>query len=144
MVKKHSLETGKPQMVRLIDEVAYWIALIAGIIGNFFVSVMLVPFLIIINDIQLFFAMPLVGLGTGYIFYYILKGIRHLEKQHHIIIWLLLPSIALINVYIITQLSNLLAVLLQIESGVHDPLITSLLYSAFFVLPYLIGKLMKK
>jgi hypothetical protein len=134
----------KSKTILFIDWIAYWSALIIAIIGNMVLSVLLIPFLLVASSSFLYPALAIIGIAFGFVFNIILKDIEQIEKTKHIIIGMFLPALALINVYIITQLSNHLAYLMKLPYGVHKPVIVSIVYSVSFVIPYVITQLLKR
>jgi hypothetical protein len=134
----------KSRAVILFDWFAYWAALIIAIVGNMVLSVLLIPFLLVAGSSFLYPALVILGLAFGFVFSVILKDIEEIESTKHIIVGMFLPALALINVYIITQLSNYLAFLMKLPYGIHQPIIVSIVYSVSFVMPYVITRLIKR
>jgi hypothetical protein len=134
----------KSRNVLFFDWLAYWAALIIAIIGNMVLSVLLIPFLLVAGSSFLYPALILLGVAFGFVFSIILKDIEEIETTKHVIVGIFLPALALINVYIITQLSNYLAQMMDLPFGIHKPIIVSIVYSLSFVAPYVLSRLVRR
>lgn len=130
--------------IRILDAVVYWFVLLVAIVGNFLISVVLVPFLIAITSAQLYSIIIILGLSFGILFNLIIRDIDSLTQRHYIIAGLFIPVLALINVYIITALSNELIEFTQVQNSPHNPVLVSLVYTVFFIAPYVFYKHMDR
>lgn len=128
-------EESKPLWVKRVDAALYWVLLFTAIIGNFVVSVVLVPFLLILKGIPLYFSLFFVGLSFGWVFNVILHSLEVLQKDKHIIWSIFIPALALINVGIFAVLSNKLIVLLKLSTPPHSPMLVGAFYVFGYVLP---------
>ena len=137
-------ETAKPSWIRTIDNALYWTLLFLAIIGNFIISVVLVPFLLILKGAALYFSLFFVGASFGWVFSFILHSLAKLQKDQHIIASIFIPAIALINVGIFASLSNKLIVLLKLTTPPHNPFLVGAVYVLGYVLPDSISHMMKK
>lgn len=131
-------EASKTVSMRFLEQSAFWIALILAIIGNFFVSITLVPLLLLMQGIGLYFTIFIVGLAFGFVFHVLIKYIDELGQGQHIIAGAFIPALALINVYLIVYFSNQLEILLALATPAHSPLAISISYVVAFVLPYVL------
>ncbi|MBS3126016.1 hypothetical protein J4453_01055 [Candidatus Woesearchaeota archaeon] len=125
----------KTSFVRALDKSVYWIALFIAIIGNFAVSIILIPFLMVLSGVFLYTIIVILGLAIGFLFEIIIRDIEHLEIHHHLIIALIIPFIVVFNLVIITQLADYWENLLQI-SNPQSPLIVGIVYGVSFIVPY--------
>lgn len=125
-----------------INLVIYWTALIIMIVGNIFASFILIPFLFTIKGPFLYTIIFLIAAMFGLIFNWLLKDIKNMESQHHIIAGVFIPAIALINIFIMVRVSNILAkqaATLNIQPT--QPLPVAITYVAGFIIPYLASKI---
>jgi len=134
----------KSSTIAIIDKVAYWTGLFLAIIGNFVISVLLIPFLILMKSFYLYLALIFLGIVFGWVFSILLQDIESIKAGQHIIAWLFIPAIAIINVYVITNLSNHIANLMEIKTGIHEAPLVSAVYVFSFMFPYALSKLLKK
>ena len=137
-------EASKPGWIRFVDKTLYWALLFIAILGNFIVSVVLVPFLLILEGWSLYVSLFFIGLSFGWIFGFILHSLASLEREQHIIASLFIPSLALINVGIFAVLSNKLIVLLKLSTPPHNAFLVGGVYVFGYVLPGAIAHLLKK
>ncbi|RMD58064.1 hypothetical protein D6825_02090 [Candidatus Woesearchaeota archaeon] len=131
----HTAQACKPKWVRKVDSMLYWILIILAIIGNFAASVALVPILMTMKGAWLAFFIFFTSIAFGFIFSTLLHTIEALAPKEHVITWILIPSIALINITIITLLSNKLIELLNLTTPEHSPLIIGLTYIIGYIAP---------
>ena len=133
----------KPMWVRHVDKSLYWVLLFLAIAGNFIISVVLVPFLLILEGLPLYFSLFFIGLSFGWMFSFILHHIE-LSKGQHIIAAILIPALAIINVGIFAALSNKLIIMLKLATPPHNPFIAGAVYVLGYVLPGAISHFKKK
>jgi hypothetical protein len=133
----------KSDTILLIDKVAYWGGLFIAIIGNFAISVLLIPFLILMKSFYLYLALVFLGVVFGWVFSILLRDIEAIKTGQHIIAWIFIPAIAIINVYVMTNLSNHIATLMEIATGIHIASMVSIVYVGSFMFPYAVSKIIK-
>ncbi|MDP2749221.1 MAG: hypothetical protein Q8O89_00125 [Nanoarchaeota archaeon] len=126
-----------------LSPILYWSALILTMVGNLVVSVVMVPFLVILQGIELYFIIAILGGAFGLLFNLIINDIEHMDTEHHIVAGAFIPAIAAINVFIIVKLSNLLTDILKI-SFKQNAVIIAFIYITSFMAPYLIFKFSSK
>jgi len=129
-------EQRKPRWVKVVDTALYWTLLFLAIVGNFVISVVLVPFLLIMKGWPLYFSLVFVGASFGWLFSFILMNIEKLETSQHIMASIFLPALALINVGIMAVLSNKLIVMMKLSTPPHNPLIVGGVYVLGYIIPY--------
>ena len=137
-------EQRKPGWVRGVDSALYWVLLIIAIVGNFVVSVVLVPFLLILKGASLYFSLFFIGASFGWLFSFILHNLEKLESHQHIIASVFIPALAVINVGIFAVLSNKLIILLKLATPPHNPFLVGAVYVLGYVLPGSLIHLRKK
>jgi len=116
----------------------YWMLLILLAVINFFVSVALIPFLLVLKVGQLEIIMAVVGIAFGMLFNLLIWDIEHIETKHHLLAALFLPALAIISITLIVFASNRLAT--EIKGGMQqNPIIIAGIYVFAFLLPYLIS-----
>lgn len=148
-IKKVSIILGeshekKSSTILIIDKIVYWAGLLLAIIGNFIISVLLIPFLILLKSFYLYIALLFLGVVFGWVFNILIKDIEAIKSGQHIIAWIFIPAIAIVNVYFMTNLSNYIATLMEIPSGIHKAPLVSFVYVFSFMFPYALSKLIKK
>lgn len=133
----------KSDALKLLDFLAYWGALALAVLGNFVLSIALIPVLLVFSDVPLLFGLALLAVAFGFIMDVMLREIEHLRREHRIVPELFIPALALINIYIITQFTNTIAPLMGLPTS-HNPWLSSAMYVTGFVLPHFMLKWLKK
>ena len=133
----------KPKDVKSLDKRIYWILLIVIITANFAISIALIPVLIALRGTLLYSILVLLGIVFGLLFEIVIRSIEHLEKRHHIFLAILIPLIALVNIFIISNFSNRLTKVLNL-ANIQNSMIIALVYAASFVLPYVVYRFVLK
>lgn len=133
----------KSRDIKFLDKRIYWLLLIVIIAANFAISIALIPLLIVLRGIFLYFILIVLGIVFGLLFELVIRSIEHLEKRHHIFLAFLIPVIALVNIFFISKISNDLMITLSLKN-LHTPIIIALVYSASFVLPYIVYRFILK
>lgn len=134
----------KKKNIIFLDKIVYWIALFVAIIGNMLIAISLIPFLLTLSRVLLYLVLVIMGLAFGLFFEIVVRDIENLEKKKHIIISILVPSIAVISFFIITIVANNLKMLLGIKVVANEPLLVGVTYTIAFILPYVVYQLILK
>ena len=119
-------ERTKHPHIKLIDNSLYWFTLIVGIIGTFIVSMVLIPILIVANNYWSYLLTGFFGLMIGLLIVVIIKDFHWLESHHHIFVSLLIPIIALFNLFVVVMKVNSLNAFLGIAQ--HNPVLIGITY----------------
>jgi len=133
-------KANRPTSVKILDFFVFWFLLLLIVVANFAISISMIPFLLSLDGIFLYSIVIILGLGFGWVFELIIRSIEHLEKKHHIIIGLVIPLVALVNVYLIAKISAEYETLFY-QGIIPNPILVSVVYATMFVLPYFISKL---
>ncbi|MBI4150696.1 hypothetical protein HY492_01075 [Candidatus Woesearchaeota archaeon] len=134
----HSAAEMKTDAVKLLDSVIYWGALSVAILGNFVLSIVVIPILLAFDDLSLVLVIAAIAAAFGVLMDVVLREIEHLRHRAFIIPELFIPALALINIYIITNLTNAAAVIAGLQT--HNPWIVSVMYVCGFSLPHFVLK----
>jgi hypothetical protein len=122
----------KHPTIKFLDSLVYWIALIAAIVGNFIISLSLIPFLLFLNPLQLYAVVVTIGIAFGLLFELLIRSITYLKTGHHLFFGFLIPIIAIINFFIVTIVADYLF----LGRSTHNPFIVAVVYAAAFIAPY--------
>ena len=141
--KIHKAKQLKTPETRFLEKRIYWILLIVIVAANFAISVALIPILMVLKGIFLYSIIITLGIVFGLLFELVIRSIEHLEKRHHLILAIFIPIIALVNVFVISKVSNDLTKTLNLKN-LHNPIIIALIYAASFVLPYIVYRFILK
>lgn len=128
-------EAYKTRIIEQLDVLLYWAILIISILGNFIVSIALVPFLVALQGWALYFTVFFIAATFGYMFTFVLQEIEKLQPQQNVIAIILIPAIAVINITIMTLMSNKLILLLDVNTAFHNPYLVAAVYVLGYLLP---------
>ena len=123
------------------SKIVFWSALIVTIFGNFIVSLILIPFLIVLNKWVLYAIVVLLAGSIGFLYKLLIMDIGHLEKKHHLFASILVPLIALINMVGMVLVSNRFIRDLNVENVQHNPIIVAIVFAVVLILPYVLSKI---
>lgn len=117
------------------SKIVFWSALLVIIFANVIVSLILVPFLIVLNNAFLYFIVVVLGGVIGFLYNFLITNIGHLERKHHLLAGIIIPLIGLINMVAVVILSNNFITNLQINNPVHNPWLIALVFAIALMLP---------
>jgi hypothetical protein len=129
-------KTKKSKKLLFLDSLVYWLVLIVALIGNFVISIILIPFMLVIEGFRLFSIIVIIAFVFGAFFDLLIRDIENIQNKDVIIAGLFLPLLALINVGFMVEFANYLQENLVLGGIHHNPIIISIVYVIAFVLPY--------
>ncbi|MBI2665739.1 hypothetical protein HYX12_03905 [Candidatus Woesearchaeota archaeon] len=135
--KAESILGGKKSHDVHFSKIVFWSALVIIVIANILVSVVLIPFLVALDTLVLFAIVALLGGVVGFLYKHLITNIGHLELRHHVIAGILIPVIALANVFVMVTLSNKIMQGIGVNLPPHNPWTISLVFAIAFIIPYL-------
>lgn len=122
-------------VMKWLNRIIFWGALVLLIFGNMVISVVLIPIMLIATSFLLYPGLLVIGGTFGALYTIVIGDIEKIEDTPKIMPELFIPAIALINVYIMTVLSNQLALILNMNRAIHTPIFVAAAYVAGFVVP---------
>ena len=127
------------------NRILFWTVLFVMIIGNTLVAFILIPLLLVMTQIAMDFFAVFIGFVVGFLFNFLIWDIEeHLTRKHHLFAVLIIPILAVVNLFGITKISNAINSVFVISEVRGDPLIISALYVVGFLTPYLFTLFYKK
>ena len=131
----------KPKKSSFFDSIMYWLVLLVALIGNFIISIILIPFLVAMHGISLYTIIIVIGFAFGAFFDLLIRDIEKIQNKDVIIAGIFLPLLALINVILMVNFSNDLQEVIGLTNIQHSPIIVGAVYVIAFILPYIIRSL---
>jgi hypothetical protein len=119
------------------NKIVYWMVIAVIVLGNFIVSILLIPFLLVLNRLALNLVIILLGFAIGLLFNFLINDVEHIGKKHHLLAGFLIPILALVNISVMINVANAINSALSIGALKEDPVTLSIMYVAAFILPYL-------
>ncbi len=123
-------------------KILFWSALLVIIVGNFIVSIVLVPFLLVLNSYILFALVIILGGTIGFLYNFLITDIGHLEKKHHVFAGIVIPLVAVLNLGVVVYATNRFISQLEVANQ-HNPWVVSIVFATAVILPAIIDKLRK-
>ena len=139
----HNAKQLKTAENRFLEKRIYWILFVIIIAANFAISIALIPILITLNGMLLYFTIIVLGIIFGLLFELVIRSIEHLERKHHIFLAFLIPLTALANAFAISNTSNNLSKTLNL-TNMHNSMAIALAYASSFVLPFIVYRFVLK
>lgn len=126
------------------SKITFWSALVVIIFANLLVSLILIPFLIVLNKWILYFTVVVLAGVIGFLYNLLVMDIGHLEKKHHFLAGIIVPVLALVNMIAMVLISNSFIAELKVQNLPHNPWIIGLVFALAFIAPYLIERIRGK
>ncbi len=125
------------------SKIVFWSALVVIIFANVIVSLVLIPFLIVLKEWLLYVLVFVLAGVVGFLYNFLITDIGHLEKKHHLIAAVIIPILALGNMVVVVLISNGFIIELGINNPEHNPWFLGGVFVVAFALPYFIDQLRK-
>ncbi|MEK6901928.1 MAG: hypothetical protein AABX37_06290 [Nanoarchaeota archaeon] len=126
------------------SKIVFWCALLVTIVGNIILSLILIPFLLILDNWIVYAIVILLALMMGFIYNFLVTDIGHLQLKHHLLAAIIIPCIALANIFIMVLASNKLLAHAELQTPVQSPGIIAILFALVFMIPYLVDQFLLK
>ncbi len=134
------LEHAKERDV-FFSKIVFWSALLVIVFANLVVTLVLIPFLVVLNHWTLYGIIVLLAGMVGFLYNFLIADIGYLEKKHQRWASVLVPLIAFANVAVMVFVANRFRADLPVQNAPHDPLAISLIFGVAFILPYILDQL---
>ena len=134
-------KTKKSKKILLLDSIIYWVVLLVALLGNFIISIILIPFMLAMQGIKLYFIVAIIGFAFGAFFDLLIRDLENITNKDILIAGIFLPALAIINVVLMVKFANFLGKGLLIANVHQDPIPISIVYAIAFILPYAIKSL---
>ncbi len=125
----------------------FWSAVLVIIFANLIVSLILIPFLIVLYSWILYLIVILLGLTIGFLYAFLINSSSYFKIKHHLLGGILIPIIALANLIGMVLVANKFIADSKINNLPHDIWIIAIIFTGSLILPYLlvkVGGLMRK
>jgi hypothetical protein len=126
-------EKHDPFLLKLV----FWSALVVIIFANLIVSLILIPFLIVLNAGVLYLIIILLGGTIGFLYNFLITDMGHFGSKHHIAASIIIPLIAITNMILMVTLGNKFINNLKINNVEHNPWLIAIIFAVAFILPSL-------
>ena len=120
------------------SKIVFWSAFIVIIIANLIVSLVMIPFFIILPAWILYSIIILLAGSIGFLYNLLIMDIGHLERRHHRLAALLIPLLTAANFVVMVLTANRFIVETQAQVTQQNPWIIAVLFAGVFIMPYLV------
>ncbi len=115
----------------------FWTLIAIVVIGHLLISLVLIPFLVVLNSTVLISIVILLGLVLGSLYTLLIMDIGFLQRKHHLSAGILLPLVALVSVAMMTITANKAIIEVGVENAQHNPFVIGVVFAGAFIVPYL-------
>jgi hypothetical protein len=136
-------EKKKHILIKILDEIIHWFLILLILFGNLIMDVFIVFLSILVGVKSFYFVVMLLALVFGIMIEIPLRDIKKLDKQKHFFSRLMLPLLALLNIYILMGAKNTIE-LITGKNFQFNPVIIGIIYGVFMLAPHFIGLLLSK
>ena len=137
-IVKETAELRTVLQAKELNHIVYWTALLILFMANLFMAAAMIPFLLLAFSFDFYIILATLGIFSGYVFTHLVHNIENLDRRHHLRAVFSIPVFAIINLIIVSSSLEGMTSLLGIASQ-KEPVTVSLVYAAFFLLPYVIS-----
>ena len=136
-------ERGKHSLIRLLDEVVHWLLLLIVIFGNAIIAGVLIFVSAMLNIVYFYIILMAIALIFGVLIDHPLKDIERLDKGKHFLTKLMMPLLAILNIYIMIGMKNVIEHYSKLSFALNA-LAAGITYSVLFISPHIMSWLSGK
>jgi len=136
-------EAQKHPAYAFLEVAVFWGLLFLSVVGIFTVSLVIVPLLLVLDNLSLALILALLGLCLGSLISLLLKDIEWATGRHHALALLLLATIGILNIRFIVNRMNALEAALSFGVD-HIPWLQGAVFAVALVVPYLVKILLEQ
>ena len=134
----------KSRSIVTSNRILFWSMLFVIIIGNALIALILIPFLLVFDKFAVNIFIVVIGFAVGLLFNFLVWDIEHLTIKHHLLAAIIIPVLAIVDLYAIVKISNAINEVFEITVIRGDPILISAVYVIAFLVPYLWTIFVKK
>ena len=135
-VIKQAMFADKSKTLVYGQEVLFWMGFFVILIGNLLIGVVLIPFLFVMNRFVFDLLIVVLGFCFGMLTCVVFRDLEHLEKKHRLFLLLIVPVIALVNLFFVYLVGKRLNELFSVGALRENPFVMMFLYVLAFLIPY--------
>jgi hypothetical protein len=137
------VEKNKNFWIKLLDEIVHWMMILIILIGNTVIAGFLVLISALLDKVFFYLILGLFAISFGILVEIPLKDIEKLSKHKHFLSRIMLPVLALVNVYIIIGMRAVVENFTRIDFE-FNTIAAGLTYGILFILPHFFIAFVKK
>ena len=136
IISSYDLKLKHSNYAKHSQKVLNSITLVVIALASVITTILTMPFILFFQSYLMYAFVLLIGLVFGFIFSFMVTDLKHLEKKGHLLLSLVIPIIAVVNIIIMIYMLRHLALRFDLILE-HDPIILASLYLLGYVIPYL-------
>ena len=136
-------EKTKSFFVKVLDEIVHWFILLIILFGNILIAGFIVFVSGLLSNVYFYIIIILFALSFGFLIEVPLQDIEKLSKHKHFLSRIMLPVLALLNVYILFGVKYVIEYFLELKFE-FNTLAVGLIYGVFFIFPHFFIWFVKK
>lgn len=136
-------EKNKGIFIKILDEIVHWILLLIILFGNIILNVFIILISGLLSAPLFYTIVVLIAILFGILIEIPLRDIEKIDKNKHFISRIVLPLLALVNIYILIGIKNTIENISETVFEFNIVMI-GLLYGICFLLPHLVSFIFRK
>ncbi len=125
-----------------LDTIHYWTTLLVLVTANIFSAIVFIPLMLLTSNLQFYLIIAILAILFGHVFSMLITKIENIELHHHAMAVIFIPLFSVVILIVTSNSMTGIASLLGLEQN-KDPIMVSLFYIAFFLLPHAINLVRK-
>ena len=136
-------EKNKTLFIKILDEIVHWILVLIIIIGNIIIGSFIVFASNLLNTPYFYLVIILIAVSFGLLIEIPLRDIEKLDKNKHFISRIMLPLLAIINIYFLIGIQKTISSFSEINFE-FNAVTAGIVYGIFLLLPHVINSILRK
>jgi predicted ferric reductase len=128
------IEKRKHPHRQLVQSIAYWLVIILAMMTTVGISIWVIPVFVYANASLLYPILIIIALVFGMLFANTVQDLDHLTSKHHALLSAIIPLVGIVSFLIVIGQTNQLA---PITGQSHNALLVGVIFTVFFITPYL-------
>jgi hypothetical protein len=136
-------EKKKGLFIRLLDEMVHWLAALVVLLGNLIIDIFIVFSSGMVQGMFFYSAIIILGIAFGWLIEMPLLQIEKLDKHKHFLSRIMLPLLALLNVYLLAGVMQMIEFLTESAFSINTTIV-GIVYGISFLVPHVLFSLKKR
>ena len=136
IISSYDLKAKHSNYAKHSQKILNSVTLVVIALASIITTILTMPFILFFQSYLMYVFVLLIGLVFGFIFSFMVTDLKHLEKKGHLLLSLVIPIIAVVNIVIMIYMLRNLALRFDLILE-HNPVILATLYLLGYVIPYL-------
>ncbi len=121
------------------SKIVFGSALLVIVFANIIASLVLIPVLVALTNVLLYAIVVVLGGTMGFLYYFLIRDIGHLERKHHLLAGIIVPVLALTNLALVVLWSNRFIGDIGVKNEPHNAWLLGVVFAVALIVPAAIG-----